>query len=140
MIKFILAEGAKLPVRGSTFAAGLDIHAMDDIVLNAGERRLISTGVKLADCPLEIYLRVAPRSKLANKYGLDVLAGVVDTDYRGEIMVILHNTSASGYQITAGEAIAQLIAERITYPKAVEVIEGTATGRGSSGINCKEAR
>ena len=140
MIKFILSEGAKLPERGSRFAAGLDIHSLNDIVVPAGGRVLVSTGVKLADCPIGSYLRVAPRSKLAYKFGIDVLAGVVDCDYRGEIGVILFNTSSDDYFVGQGDAVAQLIVEQISVTSACEVTEATPTERGEAGIHSKELR
>ena len=141
MISFILKDGAKLPERGSQFAAGLDIRTNEeDFVLSSGERKLVKTGVYLADCPIGTYLRVAPRSKLANKVGIDVLAGVVDCDYRGEICVILYNTGDTGYYFTKGDAIAQLIPETINLAPVREVTEATDTERGEKGINCSEER
>lgn len=142
MIKFKLDNGAKLPTRGSALAAGLDIHTVEDFVINPSERLLIRTGVTLASCPTNMYLRIAPRSKLALKYGIDTLAGVVDCDYRGEIGVILINTSTSTpVFFHQGDAIAQLIPELVD--NLVEVQEATevsVTGRGEKGINCQDER
>ena len=78
----LLTPEAKVPVRGSDKAAGMDLHASEDCVINPQERRLVSTGVAVA-LPNSTYGRVAPRSGLAVKNGIDVLAGVVDEDYRG---------------------------------------------------------
>jgi dUTP pyrophosphatase len=140
MISFVLEDGAKLPQRGSAHAAGLDIHCMQDIVLTPHSRQLVYTGVTLAYCPPDVYLRVAPRSKLANKRGIDVLAGVVDNDYRGSIGVILYNTSDYDIELFAGSAIAQLIPECIiSYPvQEVEVVSQTV--RGGAGVNDKDLR
>lgn len=137
MINFKLDIGAVLPFYGSEGAAGLDIcNNGGDITIQPLERALISTGVHLQGITDDnIYLRVAPRSKLANKLGLNVLAGVVDEDYRGEIMVIIHNTGNTEVTLHQGQAIAQLIPE-LTIRQ--EVIEGTlwdATARGTAGIN-----
>ena len=139
MIKFRL-EGGKLPSRGSRYAAGLDIHSKEQILLGGNSRVMVRTGVFLADCPKDIYLRVAPRSKLAHRHGIDVLAGVVDCDYRGEICVILHKTSEGGYLIDEGEAIAQLVPELIRHYDVKEVFESTETERGSAGINSTNQR
>ena len=140
MISFILEDTAKLPKRGAGNAAGLDIHCMNRLWLAPNSRQLIETGVTLAECPDNVYLRVAPRSKLANKYGLDVLAGVVDCDYRGEIGVILHNTSNDTVQLPAGSAIAQLIPEVVCHYPVQAVTKVVASLRGVAGIHDKELR
>jgi dUTP pyrophosphatase len=140
MIKFKLEPGTKLPKRGSPGAAGLDICANELTKIYPRERKLIQTGVKLADCPEGVYLRVAPRSKLANRYGINVLAGVVDADYRGEIGVILHNTGDEIIAFRKGDAIAQLIPTKIEYCEVLNVTEVTKTERGEAGINDKDLR
>lgn len=140
MICFKLCEGAKLPTRGSVMAAGLDIHCMDMVVLRPHERKLVYTGVTLADCPKDIYLRIAPRSKLANDFGLDVLAGVVDSDYRGKIGVILYNTTDFSTVLQKGTAIAQLIPEVIKMCMVYEVETTTKTDRGVEGIHSTDKR
>lgn len=140
MINFILDAYAKLPVKGSKTSAGYDIHCMHDVVLKPNERKLIYTGVTLGSCPEDIYLRVAPRSKLANKFGVDVLAGVVDSDYRGSIGVILYNTGTETVELPAGSAIAQLIPERIADYDVQEIERIVETARGASGINDKDLR
>lgn len=138
MIKFKLQEGAKLPQRGSEFAAGLDIHCLEDVWLSGGKRQLIHTGVLLAGLPPTTYLRVAPRSKLANKFGIGVLAGVIDADYRGELCVILKADEDAHFP--AGSAIAQLIPTFYFNAPAVEVTELDDTERGNAGINDKDLR
>lgn len=140
MIKFKLSEGAKLPKRSTPLAAGLDICTTETFYLLAGERKLVSTGVTLSSCPIGSYLRIAPRSKLANRFGIDVLAGVVDSDYRGEIKVILHNTGESPITLNSGDAIAQLIVESITLCEVQETDSVTETLRGKSGINDNDLR
>lgn len=139
-LKFRLDEGARCPERGSKQAAGLDIHSNQSWVLEGGERKLFKTGVYLEQLPQETYIRIAPRSKLANKFGINVLAGVVDADYRGEICVVLHNTDKKSYLVRTGEAIAQLILEQIVYTTPEVVTEATDTERGEKGINCSEER
>ena len=85
-----LDERAVLPNRGSDFAAGLDICSIEDLNIQPHQRALARTGLAVA-IPHGFYGRVAPRSGLAAKQGLDVLAGVIDSDYRGELRVILQN-------------------------------------------------
>lgn len=138
MIKFKLQEGAKLPQRGSEFAAGLDIHCLEGFWLRAGEKQLIHTGVLLAGLPPAIYLRVAPRSKLANKFGIGVLAGVIDADYRGELCVILKSERSTYF--SAGSAIAQLIPTFYSNAPVIEVTDLDDTERGNAGINDKDLR
>lgn len=143
MIEFRLEDGGQLPARGSLVAAGLDIKSIEDTIVYGASRTMIRTGVYLNSLPPNTYLRIAPRSKLANKFGIDVLAGVVDADYRGEIMVILHNTSIKRYEVSKGDAIAQLILERIDMCEVQDVTNERAfnpSERGDSGVNSEELR
>lgn len=132
-LEFTIVNGVQ-PTRGSSNSAGLDIHANEAGVVRTGGRKLISTGVFLQNCPENVYLRIAPRSKLANKHGIDVLAGVVDPDYTGEIMIILHNTGKSDFYFEAGDAIAQLIPE--FFAKLLLDYYSSDVYRGERGINC----
>ncbi len=140
MISFILHDGAQLPKRGSAQAAGLDIHCIEKILIEPYSQQLVYTGVQLANCPDDIYLRVASRSKLANKRGLHVNGGVVDSDYRGKIGVILYNHTSQPVELPAQSAIAQLIPEAILAYEAQEVFDVVDTERGEAGVNCKEER
>ena len=145
-MEFILKDGAKLPFRGSPQAAGVDICALKHGYVLAGRRQMIKTGVYLNQLPPDTYLRIAPRSKLANRCGIDVLAGVVDADYRGEICVILFNTNNDDngiFQYEAGDAIAQLILENYnpTEPRDVTYEQAySPTVRGESGIQDQDVR
>jgi len=90
---------AKLPVRGSTQAAGYDLFACEDAVIPKGGRAVVQTGIHVA-LPEGHYGRVAPRSGLAVKHGIDVGAGVVDSDYRGLLGVVLFNFGSDDFQCT----------------------------------------
>ena len=92
------------------------------------------TGLGVA-IPEGFYGRVAPRSGLAANHGLDVLSGVIDADYRGEIICLLYNTGAEPVVLPAGSKICQLIIEQIIMPTAVwaEELEETARGAGGFG-------
>lgn len=128
-----LDDRAVLPTRGSSAAAGLDLYSVEDLVLGPNVRVLARTGVSVA-IPEGFYGRVAPRSGLAVKHGLDVMAGVIDADYRGELKCLLHNGGEETISIPAGSKICQLIIEKIITPKAVWSDQLTATARGTGGF------
>jgi len=128
-----LDDRATLPTRGSVLSAGLDISSIEDLVIGPRERALARTGLAMA-IPHGFYGRVAPRSGLAAKQGLDVLAGVIDSDYRGELCCVLYNTSDTAISLPAGSKICQLIIEKIITPKAVWTNELDETARGAGGF------
>jgi dUTP pyrophosphatase len=101
---------AIIPTRGSTGAAGYDLYSTETYVLTPGERKLFKTGLNMA-IPSGMYGRIAPRSGLAFKKGIDVLAGVIDEDYRGDVGVILINLGKEDFSISVGDRIAQIIFE-----------------------------
>lgn len=124
---------AVLPKRGSALAAGLDICAIEDVEIQPKQRAMAQTGLAIA-IPPGFYGRVAPRSGLAAKMGLDVLAGVIDSDYRGEICCILYNTGDEPILLPAGSKICQLIVEQIVTPEATWVNDLEETARGAAGF------
>lgn len=129
-----LLENARLPERASPLAAGADIYCAEVFTLNPGERKLVSTGLAV-EIPAGFYGRVAPRSGLAVKHGIDTLAGVIDADYRGELKVLLINLGLEAVSFGAGERIAQLIIEQAAacdYEWAEE-LNDTARGEGGFG-------
>ena len=133
-LKFLrLHTAAKLPVRGSAHAAGLDLCSIEDVRLEAGARAAVRTGLSVA-IPQGFYGRVAPRSGLAVNYGLDVLAGVIDSDYRGEIVCALVNHGREAFVIEAGQRIAQLIVEAIITPEPAWADSLDETSRGAGGF------
>ena len=124
---------ALLPTRGSLSAAGLDLYSIEAVSLKPKERRLIRTGLAVA-IPEGYYGRVAPRSGLATQKGIDVLAGVIDADYRGEIGCLLYNAGDEIIDLPAQTKICQLIIEKIITPDAVWVDSLAETNRGSGGF------
>jgi dUTP pyrophosphatase len=132
-IKFLSKE-AKIPMRANPSDAGADLCSVEDFILNPLERKAISTGISL-EIPEGHYGRIAPRSGLAYKNGIDVLAGVVDSSYRGEIKVILFNTDKENYfKINIGDRIAQLIIEK-HFNFEFEIVEDLSyTQRGEGGF------
>ena len=134
-----LNEKARLPVKGSPLAAGYDLHSLEDCIVKAKSKGLVPTGLSMA-IPEGYYGRVAPRSGLACKNFIDVGAGVIDSDYRGEVKVLLFNFSEEDFQIKEGDRIAQLIIEQIGLTQLEEVKDLDSTDRneggfGSTGIN-----
>ena len=128
-----LSEHATVPVRGSDGAAGYDLSAAYDCVVKAKSKELVKTDLSIA-IPKNTYARIAPRSGLAYKKFIDVLAGVVDYDYRGNGGVILANFGDEDFEVKKGDRIAQMILERITTPECVEVEDLEATERGAGGF------
>ena len=126
-------EGAKLPVRGSEQAAGLDLFAAEEKVIPAQGKGVVSTGIAV-ELPVGVYGRVAPRSGLAVKSFIDVGAGVIDRDYRGIVGVVLFNFSLKEFVVKKGDRIAQLLLEKIEEPVVVECGELGGTGRGEHGF------
>jgi dUTP pyrophosphatase len=108
----LLSERATLPVRASAGAAGLDLCSAACLTIAPLERKLVPTDVAMA-IPPHVYGRIAPRSSLAWKHGILVNAGVIDSDYRGHIQVLLVNLGAEPFRVEVGDRIAQLIFERI---------------------------
>ena len=126
-------ERATLPSRGSELSAGLDLYSIEDITIEPKQRTLAKTGLAVA-IPPGHYGRIAPRSGLAMKHGLDVLSGVIDSDYRGEIGCLLYNTGDEPIHLPAHTKMCQLIIEKIELPTAVWVDDLDQTARGSGGF------
>ncbi|AGE57720.1 dUTP pyrophosphatase [Acanthocystis turfacea Chlorella virus NTS-1] len=131
-----LDESAVVPTRGSELSAGYDLSSIVDITVPSLGRVAVSTGLAVK-VPASAYGRIAPRSGLAYKHGIDVLAGVVDADYRQSVNVILYNTSGVDYEIKKGDRIAQLIIEKIEMfdVEVVDELDETSRkgGFGSTG-------
>lgn len=129
----LLHPDAHVPKRGSEKAAGYDLYGIEKITIPAKSSSVVSTGVAVA-VPEGHYGRVAPRSGLAFKHGIDVGAGVVDSDYRGEIKILLFNLSNEDYTIEKGDRVAQLILEKISILESEVVDDLDETERGVKGF------
>ena len=129
-----LTYDAIIPTRGSGGAVGYDLYSTDEVVIPPTHRALIGTGVAIV-LPPDVYGRVAPRSGLAVKHGIQVGAGVVDPDYTGEVKVVLFNHGDKDFEVKRGERIAQLVLERCETPDVEEigVLEETERGTGGFG-------
>jgi len=129
-----LSPLAQLPTKGSEFAAGYDLYAVESLVVKARGKALIKLELQIA-VPFGTYARLAPRSGLALKNGIDVGAGVIDADYRGPVGVILFNHSDTDFVVNTGDRIAQLILERIVTNAVIEEVDTLPeTKRGSGGF------
>ncbi len=131
-----LDNRAKLPSYGSAHAAGMDIFPLTAFEIPPHSQFVASTGLSLnlASLGYPCYGRVAPRSGLAFHNSIDVLAGVVDMDYRGEVRVILFNHSDETVRIPKTKAIAQIVVERIERPDPIFVESLEDSERGSAGF------
>nr|CAD7586745.1 unnamed protein product [Timema genevievae] len=123
IIRFVkLTENALSPIKGSAKAAGYDLRSAYDLTVPARGKELVRTDIQI-ELPAGCYGRVAPRSGLALKHHIDVGAGVIDEDYRGNVGVLLFNHSDHPFEVKRGDRIAQLICQRIFYPDILEVEE-----------------
>lgn len=130
---------AKTPTRGSDFAAGYDLYSTEDYTLKPLERKLFKTGISIA-IPNGLYGRIAPRSGLAYKDGLDVMAGVIDEDYRGDVGVILINLGDKPKEIKTGDKIAQIIFENYTAATFEDSAELPASVRAEGGFGSTDKK
>ena len=120
-VKKLSAE-ARVPTKGSVKAAGHDLYASEGTAVPAGGQVMVGTGVAI-QLPHNTYGRIAPRSGLAVKHRLATNAGVIDSDYRGEVKVVLVNQGSQQYQVEKGALIAQLIIEKINNEELQDVAE-----------------
>ena len=120
---------AKLPIRGSSGVAGYDLHPAERCIIPVNSRGVVKTGIAI-EIPEGLYARIAPRSRLLVKKSIDVGAGVIDRDYRGEIGVVLINHSSKDFEVNVGDRIAQMILEQIKTPEVEEQPNLDQTDRG----------
>jgi dUTP pyrophosphatase len=129
----LLSENAKIPTQGTPFSAGYDLYAAEETVIPRLGRKLIKTNVSMA-IPMNHYGRIAPRSGLAYKNGIDILAGVIDADYRGDIGIILFNTDNNiDFPVKVGDKIAQIIIEPCSSVNFVKSQDLPISKRGEGG-------
>lgn len=136
-VKIMIEDGVSMPEYMTEEAAGMDIRAYLEapVELKSLERKLISTGVKL-EIPKGYEVQVRPRSGLAIKHGVTLLntPGTIDSDYRGEIKVIMVNLSNEVFKINNGERIAQLVLQKVYSMNLEEADELNETSRNSGGF------
>lgn len=121
------------PARASEGAAGYDLCAAEDTTIVPGTRKVVKTGLAVQVPPLH-YGRVAPRSGLAFKFGIDIGAGVIDSDYRGPLGIVMVNNGVADFEVKKGQRIAQFLIERVDVPEVQVVDELDDSVRGAKGF------
>ena len=134
-VKVINKSNNKLPEYGTLFSAGMDIRSNENIVLRAGTRLLVKSGLFI-QLPDGYEAQIRPRSGLALKHGITVLnsPGTIDVDYTGEVGIILINTSLVDFEIKIGDRIAQMVINPIVQGQWLEVAKLDETERNSGGF------
>ena len=130
-----LYPDVETPKYQTSGAVGFDLRAVENVSIPSGETRLVGTGLAV-ELPHGYELQIRPRSGLALKHSITVLnsPGTVDSDYRGEIKVLLINHGKSDFQISKGDRIAQAVVNRVEIVDIVEVEELSETQRGDKGF------
>ncbi|HIC10504.1 MAG TPA: dUTP diphosphatase [Campylobacterales bacterium] len=130
-----LYPDVEIPKYQTSGAVGFDLRAVENVSIPSGETRLVGTGLAV-ELPHGYELQIRPRSGLALKHSITVLnsPGTVDSDYRGEIKVLLINHGKSDFQISKGDRIAQAVVNRVEIVDIVEVEELSETQRGDKGF------
>jgi dUTP pyrophosphatase len=127
--------GLPLPAYATEGAAGMDVVSAEDVTLAPGARHAVATGLSMA-IPQGYEIQVRPRSGLALKHGISVpnTPGTIDSDYRGELKVILINLGTEPFAITRGDRVAQLVLAPVVQAAWDEVAQLDATERGEGGF------
>ena len=144
-----LSPDATVPTRADAGSSGWDLYASEEVIINAGERKVVATGLAM-EVPVGYEIQIRPRSGIAAKQGITVLntPGTIDASYRGEVKVILVNTTslrakpdapieqlaALQFQIKKGDRIAQAVVMKLPEVTIVETEELSDTSRGAGGF------
>lgn len=128
-------EGLDLPAYATDGAAGMDVVSAEDVTLAPGERQAVATGLCVA-IPSGFEIQVRPRSGLALKHGISVpnAPGTIDSDYRGELKVILVNLGTEAFSVLRGDRVAQLVVAPVVRASWLKVDELDDTTRGEGGF------
>lgn len=128
-------QGLDLPAYATEGAAGMDVVSAEDVTITPGGRHAVATGLALA-IPHGFEIQVRPRSGLALKHGISVpnAPGTIDSDYRGELKIILINHGAQDFEIRRGDRVAQLVLAPVTRAEWLPVDELETTARGEGGF------
>lgn len=130
-----LHEMARMPKQATNESAGFDLHCIESFTIHPGEHLTVGTGLAF-ELPTGYAMLVYPRSGNAKKHGLTLsnAVGVVDSDYRGEVKVLLHHTGDHNVSFQAGDRVAQAIIHKLPNIELVECAELSVTERGSGGF------
>ena len=146
MVKVLISRDGKaknfdLPEYATQGSSGVDLRSSEDYIIKPFERALVATGIRLA-IPAGYEVQVRPRSGLALKHGIIIpnAPGTIDSDYRGEVKVILMNLGREDFMIKAGDRIAQLILAPVAKISWKECAELEETARGAGGFGSTGAK
>lgn len=128
-----ISENAVIPKMEHEGDAGFDLYTTETIIIAPGERKQIQTGIAM-EIPTGYVGLIWEKSGLSHKAGLKTLGGVIDSGYRGEVLVGIINLSDTSYTFEVGNKVAQMIIQKIEKPQIVEVTELSETKRGESGF------
>lgn len=128
-----MSDNAIIPARGTEYSAGLDLYSTETCVIYPRDRKLIKTGIAM-ELPAGHYGMVVGRSGNTIKRGMVVATGIIDSDYTGEIGVMVFNETSQHMLITAGDRIGQIIVMQYPIVELCEVEELTKTERGEKGF------
>ena len=130
-----LRSDAKLPSYAHPGDAGMDIYSSEDVLIIAGKTKIISTGLSF-EIPYGFEMQIRPKSGLSLNFGLTILnsPGTLDAGYRGELKILVFNTSDKDYEVKKGQKIAQGIVSKIELVDIEEVSELSDTSRGKNGF------
>jgi len=129
---YMRGDNGTMPTRGSALAAGYDIYSAESVIIPPHTRHAVHTEISI-QVPPGTYGRLAPRSGLSIR-GIDLGAGVIDADYRGEVKVLLINNADSEFEVTKGHRIAQLILEKHAVVDACAMTQLDPSERGEGGF------
>jgi deoxyuridine 5'-triphosphate nucleotidohydrolase len=134
-----VSPNAVMPFYGSLSSAGIDLCACESVVIPPRTRAVIDTGLSFEWDDDTYYGRIAPRSGLSVKHSIDIGAGVIDFDYRGNIKICFINNGDNPYTVTSGDKIAQIVFEKVAkcVIKEVDVLGETERGSGGFGSTGK---
>lgn len=124
---------ARLPSYAHPSDAGMDLFSCETILINPNERQTISTGIAIAIPPGYVGL-IWDKSGIAHTHGLKTMGGVIDSGYRGELKIVIHNLSTTTYVVEKGSKIAQMLIQPVAQKTMVEVEELDDTSRGEKGF------
>jgi dUTP pyrophosphatase len=129
-----LHKDAKIPTYAHEGDAGLDIYSVEEYTLKSGERKLFKTGISYELEPGYVSL-IWDRSGLAAKHGIKTMGGVIEYTYRGELMIVLLNTSNIDFHVEVGDRIAQMLIQPIVTAKVEELKESEELSESARGAN-----
>lgn len=137
-----MIDSAILPEYAHAGDAGMDFYSIEDVVIPPQKRALVHTGIQIASIPKGHWLQLFGKSGLASKAGIIILGGVIDENYRGEVMVVMYNSDDKPYTVKAGQKIVQGVIVPVAYCSVMEVkeVENSVRGEGgfgSTGLNKK---